>query len=58
MAVVIGCGLNIAHRPDAGLYKTTCLREHGSAVTPQDLFARLVVSMDATLAQSGIRAGD
>lgn len=51
MAVVIGCGLNIAHRPDAGLYKTTCLREHGSAVTPQDLFAKLVVSMDARLAQ-------
>lgn len=51
MAVVIGCGLNIAHRPDAGLYRTTCLREHGSAVAPQDLFARLVVSMDATLAK-------
>ncbi|WP_422370315.1 biotin--[acetyl-CoA-carboxylase] ligase [Hoeflea sp.] len=50
-AVVIGCGLNIAHRPDAGLYRTTCLREHGSAATPQELFARLVVSMDATLAR-------
>lgn len=49
-AVVIGCGLNIAHRPETGLYKTTCLREHGSTATPQDLFARLVVSMDETLA--------
>jgi BirA family biotin operon repressor/biotin-[acetyl-CoA-carboxylase] ligase len=50
-AVVIGCGVNVAHRPDAGLYKTTCLSEHGSAATPQDLFARLVVSMDRTLAK-------
>lgn len=50
-AVVIGCGLNVAHRPDAGLYQTTCLREHGSAATPQELFARLVVSMDATIAR-------
>lgn len=50
-AVVIGCGLNVAHRPEAGLYKTTCLREHGSAATPQELFARLVVSMDDTLAR-------
>ncbi|WP_299862804.1 biotin--[acetyl-CoA-carboxylase] ligase [uncultured Hoeflea sp.] len=49
-AVVIGCGINVAHRPDAGLYKTTCLGEHGSSATPQDLFARLVVSMDRTLA--------
>lgn len=51
MAVVIGCGLNIAHRPDSGVYKTTSLREHGSSAMPQDLFAQLVVSMDARLAQ-------
>jgi BirA family biotin operon repressor/biotin-[acetyl-CoA-carboxylase] ligase len=24
-AVVIGCGINVAHRPEAGLYPTTCL---------------------------------
>ncbi|MDF1607509.1 biotin--[acetyl-CoA-carboxylase] ligase [Hoeflea sp. YIM 152468] len=48
-AVVIGCGINIAHRPDTGIYPATCLSEQGSAATPQGLFARLVVSMDATL---------
>lgn len=48
-AVVIGCGINVAHRPDNGLYPATCLAEQGSPATPQDLFARLVVSMDATL---------
>lgn len=48
-AVVIGCGINVAHRPEAGLYPTTCLAEQGSAVTPQDLFAQLVVTMDRAL---------
>lgn len=50
-AVVIGCGVNIAHRPDAGLYDTICLSERGSATTPQDLFARLVVSMDKAISK-------
>ncbi|MDZ7602472.1 MAG: biotin--[acetyl-CoA-carboxylase] ligase [Hoeflea sp.] len=49
-AVVIGCGVNIAHRPEAGLYPATCLSEQGSSATPPDLFARLVASMDRTLA--------
>lgn len=49
-AVVIGCGINVAHRPAEGLYKTTCLSEHGATAAPQDLFARLVVSMDQMLA--------
>ncbi|MCC0035989.1 MAG: biotin--[acetyl-CoA-carboxylase] ligase [Hoeflea sp.] len=48
-AVVIGCGVNVAHFPEAGLYPATCLNDQGSAATPQDLFARLVVSMDHTL---------
>lgn len=48
-AVVIGCGVNVAHYPEAGLYPATCLADQGSAATPQDLFARLVVSMDHTL---------
>lgn len=48
-AVVIGCGINVAHRPEAGLYPTTCLAEQGSAVTPQDMFAQLVVTMDRAL---------
>lgn len=48
-AVVIGCGVNVAHFPEAGLYPATCLADQGSAATPQDLFARLVVSMDHML---------
>ncbi|MGJ8570828.1 MAG: biotin--[acetyl-CoA-carboxylase] ligase [Hoeflea sp.] len=48
-AVVVGCGINVAHRPDTGLYPSTCLAAQGSASTPQDLFARLVVSMDDVL---------
>jgi BirA family biotin operon repressor/biotin-[acetyl-CoA-carboxylase] ligase len=48
-AVVIGCGINVAHRPEAGLYPTTCLAEQGSSVSPQDLFAQLVVTMDSAL---------
>ncbi|PHR19624.1 MAG: biotin--[acetyl-CoA-carboxylase] ligase [Hoeflea sp.] len=48
-AVVIGCGINVAHRPDTGLYPSTCLADQGSAITPQELFARLVVSMDSVL---------
>jgi len=50
-AVVIGCGVNVAHRPEAGLYPATCLAEQGSAATPQELFARLVVSMDLALSK-------
>jgi len=48
-AVVIGCGINVAHCPKDGLYPATCLAEQGSFAAPQDLFARLVVSMDAVL---------
>ncbi len=48
-AVVIGCGVNVAHFPENGLYPATCLADQGSAATPQELFARLVVSMDQTL---------
>lgn len=50
-AVVIGCGVNIAHRPEAGLYPATCLAEQGSVASPQDLFARLVVYMRKSLAE-------
>lgn len=49
-AIVIGCGINIAHKPEAGLYPATCLADQGSPASPQDLFARLVVSMDKVLA--------
>ena len=50
-AVVIGCGINIAHRPETGLYPATCLAEQGSAATPQEVFAKLTVSMDRVLGQ-------
>ncbi|MCY0095314.1 biotin--[acetyl-CoA-carboxylase] ligase [Hoeflea ulvae] len=49
-AVVIGCGINVAHRPETGLYPATCLAEQGSSATPQTLFAQLVVSMSEALA--------
>lgn len=48
-AVVIGCGVNIAHKPEAGLYPATCLADQGSSGTPQELFAHLVVCMDKAL---------
>lgn len=48
-AVVIGCGINVAHRPETGLYPATCLVEQGSGATPQDVFAQLVLSMDRAL---------
>ena len=48
-AVVIGCGVNIAHRPEAGQHPATCLADQGSSATPPDLFARLVASMDRAL---------
>lgn len=48
-AVVIGCGTNVAHRPEAGLYPATCLNELGASCSPQELFARLYVSMAEAL---------
>lgn len=50
-AVVIGCGINVAHHPGDGLYYSTCLSEHGAGVSPQELFARLYVSMEAALGE-------
>ncbi len=44
-AVVIGCGINIVHAPRNGLYQATTLRDAGSSVSPQDLFARLCQAM-------------
>ncbi|OCW58682.1 biotin--[acetyl-CoA-carboxylase] ligase [Hoeflea olei] len=48
-AVVIGCGINIAHKPEAGLYPATCLAQEGSSATPQMVFAHLVGSMQRVL---------
>lgn len=49
-ALVIGIGINIAHKPDNPLYPVTSLREHGGSVSPEELFARLLLSMTETLA--------
>ena len=48
-ALVIGCGINIAHKPDETMYEVTKLSEAGSSCSPQTLFARLYQSMEAML---------
>ena len=48
-AVVIGIGINIAAVPDNPLYPVTCLREHGAAASPQELFAHLFAAMAEAL---------
>ncbi|MDO9415916.1 biotin--[acetyl-CoA-carboxylase] ligase [Pararhizobium sp.] len=49
-ALVIGCGINIAHAPDAAMYPITSLRAYGSPVSPEELFAHLFRSMAGALA--------
>lgn len=44
-AVVIGCGVNIAHKPDNPLYPATSLSEAGASTSPDALFARLMVEL-------------
>jgi BirA family transcriptional regulator, biotin operon repressor / biotin---[acetyl-CoA-carboxylase] ligase len=41
-AVVIGCGVNIAHRPDNPLYPSVTLGEAGATTSPESLFAHLM----------------
>ncbi|NLS03198.1 biotin--[acetyl-CoA-carboxylase] ligase [Rhizobium sp. P32RR-XVIII] len=48
-ALVIGIGVNVSVMPDSPLYPVTCLREHGSAVSPEELFAHLFRSMAEVL---------
>ncbi|MFB2552297.1 biotin--[acetyl-CoA-carboxylase] ligase [Ensifer soli] len=48
-ALVIGCGVNIAHAPDNGLYTVTSLGAEGGAVSPDELFAHLFVAMAEVL---------
>ncbi len=48
-AVVIGCGINIAHHPNVEGYPSTCLAERGVGVSPQELFARLFTTMERVL---------
>jgi BirA family transcriptional regulator, biotin operon repressor / biotin---[acetyl-CoA-carboxylase] ligase len=49
-AVVIGCGINIAHRPDNPLYPSTSLSLEGASVFPDELFSRLFIAMADVLA--------
>ncbi len=49
-AVVIGCGINVAIAPEAGLYPVTTLRAFGATASPQDLFAHLFRDMADVLA--------
>lgn len=48
-AVVIGCGVNIAHKPDNPLYPATSLNEVGASTSPDALFARLLVELALAL---------
>ncbi|KQV31746.1 biotin biosynthesis protein [Rhizobium sp. Root1203] len=48
-ALVIGIGINVSVMPDNPLYPVTCIREQGSAVSPEELFAHLFASMAQVL---------
>ncbi len=44
-AVVIGIGINVSVMPDNPIYPVTCLRNQGSAASPEELFAHLFAAM-------------
>ena len=48
-AVVIGCGINVAHAPDNVMYPTTTLHAMGATASPEELFAHLCQTMAAVL---------
>ena len=48
-AVVIGCGVNIAHKPDNPLYPATSLSEAGASTAPDILFPRLMIELASAL---------
>lgn len=48
-ALVIGIGINIAVMPDNSMYPVTCLRQQGSMVSPDELFAHLYAAMAEAL---------
>lgn len=48
-AVVIGIGINVSIMPDNPIYPVTCLRDQGSAASPEELFAHLFASMAEVL---------
>ncbi|MBK8457039.1 MAG: biotin--[acetyl-CoA-carboxylase] ligase [Phyllobacteriaceae bacterium] len=51
MAVVVGCGVNVAHHPDDTLYPATSLRACGLETSVETVFERLVAALDRRLAQ-------
>lgn len=51
LAVVIGCGINCAHHPEAVLYPTTDLRALGVDITAQEFLHRFVGGMAEALAE-------
>lgn len=48
-ALVVGIGINIAHKPLDSAYPVTSLSEQGASVSPEELFARLYAAMDESL---------
>lgn len=46
---VIGCGLNLAHHPDATRWPATHLAQHHRPVDPQDMLSLLAASMQVRL---------
>ncbi|MDI7864369.1 biotin--[acetyl-CoA-carboxylase] ligase [Rhizobiaceae bacterium n13] len=49
-SLVIGIGINIAVKPANPLYPVTCLKDHGASVSPEELFAHLLLAMAEALA--------
>jgi BirA family transcriptional regulator, biotin operon repressor / biotin---[acetyl-CoA-carboxylase] ligase len=47
--LVIGCGINLVHKPQEALYPVATLQEYGSTATRESLFARLYQSMSLVL---------
>ena len=50
-ALVIGCGINVLHKPEETLYPVTSLAEEGAAVAPEILFVHLYQAMAGMLAR-------
>jgi BirA family biotin operon repressor/biotin-[acetyl-CoA-carboxylase] ligase len=57
LRVVIGCGANLAHHPDATPYPATDLAAEGFSVSPDGLFAALEPAMTRRLVQWARGAG-
>lgn len=49
-ALVIGVGINMAHKPAETPYPATCLADHGLHISPDQLFAYLFEAMATMLA--------